>query len=271
VHKNHILWLILLMFLFFSPVFAQTEKNAADENEITPGLLQQHALVVPEKDEASADLWPDSELELDYDEIDDFEIADPLEPWNRAMFTVNDRLYFWVLKPVAKGYSAVIPEWGRVRVKNAFHNIAAPVRFVNNLLQLKVDRAGTEAVRFAVNTTAGLGGLFDVARNLDLEAYDEDLGQTLGTYGVGNGFYLVWPVLGSSSLRDSVGKVGDTFLDPVWYIPDGELQLALRSLDYTNRTSLRIGDYEDMKESAIDPYISFRSAYIQHRNKKVKE
>ena len=198
-------------------------------------------------------------------------IADPIEPWNRAMFAFNDKFYFWVAKPLAKGYSAIVPEWGRVRVKNIFQNITMPVRFVNNLLQLKIRGAGTELLRFVFNTTAGVGGMFDVAKNIDLKAPEEDLGQTLGVYGIGNGFYIVWPVLGFSTLRDSVGTVGDYFLDPVSYITPTEPQIGVRAFDYTNETSLHIGDYEDMKESALDPYISFRSAYIQYRKNKIKE
>jgi phospholipid-binding lipoprotein MlaA len=211
------------------------------------------------------------ERETEYKEAEENGISDPLEPWNRAMFTFNDKLYFWAAKPLARGYSAIVPEWGRVRVKNIFQNISMPVRFVNNLLQLKIRGAGTELLRFVFNTTAGVGGMFDVARNIDLKVSDEDLGQTLGVYGIGNGFYIVWPVLGPSSLRDTVGTVGDYFLDPVSYITPTESQIGVRTFDYTNETSLHIGDYEDMKESAIDPYISFRSAYIEYRKNKIKE
>jgi phospholipid-binding lipoprotein MlaA len=146
-----------------------------------------------------------------------------------------------------------------------------PVRFVNNLLQLKIKGAGTELLRFVFNTTAGVGGMFDVARNIDLRPQEEDLGQTLGVYGIGNGFYLIWPVLGLSSLRDTVGYAGDFFLDPVNYITPAGSRIAVRSVDITNRTSLRIGDYEDLKESALDPYVSFRDAYFEHRNSKIKE
>ncbi len=208
----------------------------------------------------------------EYEEVaDENGISDPLEPWNRAMFTFNDKLYFWVAKPLARGYSAIVPEWGRVRVKNIFQNISTPVRFVNNLLQLKIRGAGTELLRFVLNTTAGAGGMFDVAKNIDLKGSEEDLGQTLGVYGMDNGFYVFWPVLGPSSLRDSVGTVGDFFLEPVSYITPIEALVGVRSFDYTNGTSLHIGDYEDIKESALDPYISFRGAYVQYRKNKIKE
>jgi phospholipid-binding lipoprotein MlaA len=199
-------------------------------------------------------------------------IADPLEPLNRVFFTFNDKLYFWLLKPVAQGYGAVVPEWGRLRVRNVFKNAATPVRLVNSLLQFKVHAAAKELGRFLVNTIGGLGGMFDILEdNPDAQPSNEDLGQTLGSYGIGEGFYIVWPVLGPSSLRDSVGSVGDHFLEPVSYITPIWDSLAVRTGDRVNDTSLRIGDYEDFKESALDPYISMRDAYKEHRRSKISE
>lgn len=236
------------------PVFVHAEEAVTEQVE-TPVVIG-----APEEQEAA------------YEEAaGENGIADPLEPWNRAMFTFNDKLYFWLLKPVAQGYSALVPEWGRLRVKHMFQNSTMPVRFVNNLLQLKIDDAGIEMLRFVLNTTAGALGMFDVAKNIGLRPQEEDLGQTLGVYGIGNGLFLIWPVLGASSLRDTAGMVGDSFLDPVNYITPAGSRIAVRSVDITNRTSLRIGDYEDMKESALDPYVSFRSAYFEHRNSKIKE
>ena len=257
------------------PVLVYAADSMAEQEKSSPpaeSAQEQETGMV--KDEQKPDPAGEfvSAQELEYEEItEDNGIADPLEPWNRVMFTFNDKLYFWVLKPVAKGYSAIVPEWGRVRVKNIFRNITMPIRFVNNLLQLKIDEAGTELLRFVFNTTAGVGGMFDVAKNIGLRERDEDFGQTLGVYGIGNGFYLVWPVFGPSSLRDTVGIAGDYFLDPVHYITPLGSKIAVRSVDITNRTSLHIGDYEDMKESALDPYISFRNAYFQYRNNKIKE
>lgn len=266
-------WPAILFFMVL-PVFAYADGPPVEQGKSTTlsaPVVERESAPIPEEGKATF-VISGIEQEPDYEEIiEENGISDPLEPWNRAMFTFNDKLYFWVLKPVAKGYSAVVPEWGRVRVRNIFQNITMPVRFANNLLQLKIKGAGTELLRFAFNTTVGVGGMFDVAKNIDLKAQDEDLGQTLGVYGIGNGFYLVWPVLGPSSLRDTVGTVGDFFLDPVYYISDTGLRIAVRSLDVTNTTSLHIGDYEDLKESALDPYISFRDAYFQHRNNKVKE
>jgi phospholipid-binding lipoprotein MlaA len=143
---------------------------------------------------------------------------------------------------------------------------------VNSLLQLKFHAAAKEIGRFLVNTTAGFGGMFDILKdNPNAQPSEEDLGQTLGSYGIGNGFYIVWPVLGPSSLRDSFGLAGDYFLDPVSYITPTIDRTAIRAGDRVNDISLRIGEYEDLKESAIDPYVSFRNAYIQYRDKKVKE
>lgn len=221
-----------------------------------------------------------------FDEIDEWEdpfanaaeekkpIADPLEPFNRAMFVFNDKMYFWVLKPVARGYGYVVPEPGRVAVKRFFSNLYTPVRLVNSVLQFKFKHAGTELSRFAINTTVGVLGFTDPARDKwDIYIHKEDFGQTLGFYGSGPGFYLVLPVLGPSSLRDGVGMVGDFFLDPLNYIyADKKLtRLSIEAYERVNSVSLLIGEYEDIKETAIDPYIFIRDAYHQHRESYIEE
>lgn len=200
-------------------------------------------------------------------------IADPWEPFNRAMFTFNDRLYFWVLKPVAEGYSAVVPEPARVSVGNFFSNLRAPIRFVNCVLQANLIGASTELFRFMLNSTIGLAGLFDPAggEEINLVRQDEDFGQTLGSYGVGQGFYIVWPFFGPSSPRDTVGMVGDFFSYPISYLDPWYVWTAVRGYQAINDTSLQIGDYEAIKDAALDPYISIRNAYIQYRQKKVEE
>ncbi|MDO8784944.1 MAG: VacJ family lipoprotein, partial [Syntrophales bacterium] len=137
-------------------------------------------------------------------------IPDPLKPFNHLMFRFNDKLYFYVLKPIARGYKAVLPEKVRLSVRNALSNIATPVRFINCTLQGKLKSAGTELARFLVNTTWGVLGLFDPAKNyLHLEKTPEDFGQTLGKYGIKEGFYVVWPFWGPSNLRDTIGMTGD--------------------------------------------------------------
>jgi phospholipid-binding lipoprotein MlaA len=205
------------------------------------------------------------------DDIKDEEavtIADPLEPFNRAMYHFNDKLYFWMLKPVAQGYSKVVPEGARISVKNFFSNLLAPIRFLSCLLQADFSGAATEFGRFGINTIWGIGGLLDpsAGKELDLQRQDNDLGLVLAYYGVGHGFYIVWPFLGPSSPRDSVEIVGEYFLYPgPWYD-----WVGLEGVDMVNATSLRIGDYESLKDAAIDPYVAMRDAYIQYRLKKIK-
>ena len=199
-------------------------------------------------------------------------VADPLSPWNRAMFHFNDKLYFWLLKPLSRGYRAVIPTPVRSGVKNFFHNITMPIRMISCLLQGKGRAASAELSRFLINSTVGVIGFGNPAKRWpELNPSEEDIGQTLGSYGIGNGFYIVWPVLGPSTLRDSVGMVGEWFLDPVSYVHPTEAYLEIWTLDKVNETSFRIGDYESLKEAAIDPYVAFRNAYIQYRKKKVEE
>jgi phospholipid-binding lipoprotein MlaA len=214
----------------------------------------------------------DLEGELQGEEKEITAIPDPLEPFNRAMFHFNDKLYFWVLKPVAQGYNQVVPEPARVGVRNFFSNLRMPVRFVSSLLQGDIQGAATQLGRFLVNTIWGVGGLLDPASSeqLNISKQDADLGQTLGIYGVGQGFYLVWPILGPSSARDSVGLAGDYFLYPVSYINPWYDWLAVRSYEEVNDASLNIGDYESLKEAAIDPYVAVRNAYHQYRQKKVE-
>ena len=200
------------------------------------------------------------------------EIADPLESFNRAMHQFNDKLYFWALKPVAQGYKKVVPEPARVSVNNFFSNLGFPSRFLSCLLQTDFSGAATELGRFTINTIWGIGGLMDPSssKELDLQKQDTDLGQTLGVYGVGHGFYIVWPILGPSSPRDSISTAGDYLLYPVSYIYPWYAWLGVRGYEEVNDTSLRIGDYESLKNAAIDPYVAFRDAYIQYRMKKVK-
>lgn len=206
------------------------------------------------------------------DKLDEEEISDPLEPVNRAIFTFNDKLYFWVLKPVSTGYSKVLPEPARVAVRNLYTNISMPMRFAGSLMQGKVVAAGTELARFAINTTLGLAGLFDVAAdNFGLQAHMEDLGQTLGFYGIGNGLYLVLPVLGPSTLRDTIGLAGDAMIYPVAYIQPVEAMVGVIACDKINRTSLSLGTYDDWKNTSLDLYTSMKDAYVKRRKILIKK
>ncbi|MCX7816813.1 MAG: VacJ family lipoprotein [Syntrophales bacterium] len=211
--------------------------------------------------------------DIDTEEEERIEIPDPLEPFNRVMFTFNDKLYFFVLKPIAQGYSKVLPEKVRVCVKNFFSNILFPVRLVNCFLQGNAEGVAAELARFTANTVFGLGGVIDFAsrEDINIPKCDEDFGQTLGSYGLGPGFYINWPFLGPSSPRDTVGWIGDSLLYPFQYVKPWYVSITTKVYDKVNDTSLRIGDYEALKEAAVDPYVAVRDAYAQYRYQKIKE
>lgn len=193
-------------------------------------------------------------------------IADPLEPVNRFFFKVNDKLYFWILKPTARVYRKAIPEDFRGLFSNFYNNISSPIRIVNNLIQLRVKDAGTEFARLAINSTVGIGGLRDCAGEcFGVRMRDADFGQTLGSYDVGQGFYLVWPVLGPSTARDTAGFGFDLLLYPTTWFTSFEVSAGVRAHRTVNSLSFHIGDYEALKQAAIDPYVSMRNAYVQNR------
>ena len=199
-----------------------------------------------------------------------FPIPDPLQGMNRAFYKFNDKLYFWVLKPVAQGYGKVLPQPARLSVQNFFNNVYAPIRIVNCGLQGDYKKGSTEVSRFGINSTLGLIGLFDPAKNWFHLAppSEEDFGQTLGCY-KGPGFYLNLPFAGSTSLRDGIGSLVDMCIVPSWWVlthyPASYIAAGATVLDVVNRTSLRIGEYEEFKRAALDPYVAIRDAYNQHR------
>jgi len=251
---------------------SQLEENGKEEETSATGELKEGK--EPSDDLSDEDLEFEEELDFLEEEGEEVAtIADPLEPFNRAVFHFNDKLYFWFLKPAARGYNYVFPEDFRICVRNFFTNLLFPVRFVNSILQGNFRGAGIELSRFMTNSTLGLGGLFDPSsRGLNLPMQDEDLGQTLGVYRMGHGFYLTMPVLGPYTVRSLLGWVGDSFLDPVtWYVNPMLLSWGVKGYKKFNEVSLTLGDYEALKEAAIDPYVAIRNAYIQYRNTKVKE
>ncbi|RZB37201.1 MAG: phospholipid-binding lipoprotein MlaA [Desulfobacteraceae bacterium Eth-SRB2] len=271
------IFLFSLFFVFLStgcahrpvtPSQAVSEDLQGDQNrQITTGDTEQMPSGSEMEDKSDEDFFED---EFEEDEV---QVADPLSPWNRAMFHFNDKLYFWALKPLARGYKAIAPDFVRTGVKNFFRNIATPIRLVNCILQAKGNAAAVEFSRFVVNTTIGVLGFGSPADKYPrlIPPDSEDLGQTLGNYGIGNGIYIVWPIFGPSTLRDSIGRAGDFFLDPVSYVEPAEASVGIRAFDTVNNTSFRIGDYETLKKSAIDPYTALRDIYLQIRENKIKE
>ena len=195
-------------------------------------------------------------------------IADPLEPLNRFFFHFNDKLYYWVLKPVARVYSGFFPEDLQIAIRNAFDNLRTPARAVSCLLQGRIRKSSEEVVRFALNSTVGIFGVGDFAKDvLGLYSSYEDLGQTFAFYGAGGGFYINWPFLGPSNFRDSLGMLGDAYLHPIILL-DAEWGVIIGAWTFekVNYTALTLGDYELFTETALDPYAAVKDAYQQYRN-----
>jgi len=212
--------------------------------------------------------------EDEYADEEEVELTpDPFIGLNKGFYHFNDKMYFWVFKPVSRGYGFIIPEELRMAIRNVFYNIRFPVRFINCLLQGKGRKASYEFGQFFINTTVGFLGLQNVAANYPkLQPSREDLGQTFAVWGFDNGAYLTIPFLGPSSLRDGLGRLGDIFIDPIWWVPvEIWTSVAIRAGETVNDVSLRIGEYEALKEAAIDPYVMLRNAYIQNRNKLIAE
>ncbi len=230
-------------------------------------LLPANAGLVHAADDGDVDFLSDEFYEQEPETIS---VYDPLEPMNRAIFTFNDRAYFWILKPVATGYAYVLPWEVRGCVSNFFNNLQEPVRFVNCLLQARFSDAGRVLARFLINSTGGVFGLADPAtRDLDIPPVEASLGETLGRWGVGDGFYLVMPLFGSTTLRDFSGTVVDALAMTPYYSwsDDFLVNSGIYAEKEVNKISLHLGEYEDLKELSFDPYVSLRNAYFQYRRR----
>jgi phospholipid-binding lipoprotein MlaA len=199
-------------------------------------------------------------------------IADPLEPFNQDMYALNDFLVLYVLEPAAKVEKAIVPWEFRTILRNMGNNIRFPVRFVNCLLQGKWEKGGDEFAAFFVNTTAGFLGMADVAAAYPgLLRSPEDMGQTFAVWGWTESAYLALPFFGPSSFRDTLGKLPDAVLDPLFWLVKSPQSIGLRAGEAVNDTSFQIGDYEALKKAALDPYVAIRNGYVQNRNKKIAE
>lgn len=193
---------------------------------------------------------------------------DPYEGFNRAMYAVNEGVDV-VLKPVAQGYDAAAPLPVKAGVGNFFGNIADVWTAVNNLLQGKIDQAASDAGRVLLNTTVGIGGVFDIASEVGLQKHSEDFGQTLGKWGVGAGPYFFWPIIGPRTTRDTLGWGVDAYVDPVSNVSDVPWRnslLGVRLID--TRASLLPSD-KVVEEAAFDKYNYVRDAYLQHRRSQI--
>jgi len=223
------------------------------------------------------------EFEDEFSEQESNDTMDPLSGYNRIMTSFNDTFFTYLLNPVSEAYAYVIPQPIRLGISNAIDNIQFPIRFANNLLQGKFQNSSDELGRFIINSTVGLGGLIDVATDYmttPIPAHDEDFGQTLGYYGVGSGFHVVLPFVGPSNIRDIVGISADAYLSPLvnvrglenYKIPNNFAQtIGIYAVHTINKTSLHLGEYENLKEDAVDLYPFFRDIYEQKRNSDIAE
>ncbi|MFM9864848.1 MAG: VacJ family lipoprotein [Micropepsaceae bacterium] len=195
---------------------------------------------------------------------------DPLEGSNRFFFEVNQVLDDVLLRPVAIGYRAVVPDFARDGVRNFMNNLNSPVIFANDLFQGEGDRAGDTLLRFGINSTIGIGGLFDIAKELGHPYHDEDFGQTLAVWGVGEGPYFYFPLMGPSTARDFTGFVVDRGLDPLTYVNWGDdgweyAPVGRTVLNVIDLRSRNIETLDDIERSSVDYYASIRSLYRQSR------
>jgi phospholipid-binding lipoprotein MlaA len=206
----------------------------------------------------------------DPEAVAEFEATnDPLEPWNRGMYFVNDGIDTLLLRPAAEAYRIFIPPEIRTGVRNMLGNLRSPVILLNDVLQGETERAGNTLGRFVLNTTIGLGGFFDVATGFGLPPHGEDFGQTLAVWGVPEGPYLFLPILGPSNPRDLAGSGVDALSNPIGYITGDRLfdpvtltRIGVQGLD--TREGL-IEPLDALRAGSIDPYATLRSAYRQRR------
>ncbi len=213
----------------------------------------------------------DAELDALLGEEEDVEISDPIEPFNRAIFWFNDKLYIILLKPIARGWRYIAPEPIRVSISDFYYNLKAPIRIVNAVLQGRGKDAYNETGRFLINSTVGIAGFHDVGKDhYQLPRQEIDFGTTLGHWGAGPGFYLVLPILGPSSARDGIGNLVDFYLDPKTYLINNDEQIntnyvAIRAVETINEISIDKDTYDAIREQSLDPYLVVRDAYAQHR------
>lgn len=204
----------------------------------------------------------------------DDDVGDPIEPLNRIIFSVNDFLQRLLLRPLAEIYILMIPDFMREGVRNVLNNLRAPVVLANDLLQWEGQRALDTTKRFFINSTIGIGGIIDVAEQWGIKGHDEDFGQTLAVWGVGEGFYLVLPILGPSNPRDGIGKLADFYLDPLSQWADNtdreeisDTRTVLRGIDSFSRV---MDDLQKLKETSIDYYAAVRSISRQKRKTEIR-
>jgi phospholipid-binding lipoprotein MlaA len=225
---------------------------------------------------APAGEWPSAQARDDDEDeeyVDEFAAQDPFERFNEKVFRFNYNVDRFVLKPAARLYNAIMPEPFQVMISNGFDNIAFVPRMVNSALQGKWGGAGREMARFLINSTAGIGGLFDPAGDYwGIPKSREDFGQTLGWYGVGPGPYLILPFLEPLTIRDGIGRGVDSLLDPLsWLLPLFWDRVGMTLGNILNERSLNLELFQGFEEGVIDLYSAVRHGYLQRRRQLIQE
>jgi len=216
----------------------------------------------------------DDEFDLDLNsEYAQKPINDPLESFNRAVFSFNDVVDDFLLEPVAIGYTTVMPKWGQKRVSNFLSNLGEPVNLVNSTLQAKDQSAFTALWRFIINSTFGLLGTFDAASEIGLAKKPESFGETLYVWGVEESPYLVLPILGPSTLRDGVGFGVDYALNPFNYntVIDSDERYIIAAARIVDTRARLLPTTDKLDEIALDRYVTYRSSYLQNFEKSANE
>ncbi len=201
----------------------------------------------------------------DYEAMD----QDPLEPFNRAVHQFNYTVDGAILRPAAMIYRGIVPEKGRELVTNFLDNLYTPVIFANSVLQLDAENSFSSFFKFMLNSTVGIGGIFNVAAETDLKVRHADFGQTLAIYGMDSGPYVVLPIIGPCNARDTVGRIGDAFMNPFNYVDTG-VSIAMWTATAIDKRSTNMKLLDDIYGSSLDPYATFRSGYTQKRTEDIR-
>jgi phospholipid-binding lipoprotein MlaA len=251
------------------------------------GEVETSAPEAPDSDAVPSEPGDPSELfelpgasEEDLASIDDSFLdedmgADPAERdqtprWNRRVFAFNEGFVRWVMRPISRGYQALTPKFAREMIQRGFDNLESPVIFANDMMQLDPCRAGRTFGRFVLNSTVGIGGLFDVAAEMGVERHDTDFGETLGRWGVRSGTFFMLPVLGPSTARDTLGELVDTALRPEVWLLGGFPRLALTGGDGLSTYDIQAERLDALRDTSIDFYAALRSAYLMDRDARIE-
>ncbi len=270
--RGSMLTAVLVLSLGISGLFDAGWADTTEEEKNEIRMFQSETPVSPAEKRAGlsvAYMVEEAEGAAGQDEAD----QDPWEPFNDAMFSFNRNVFDrFLLRPVSVVWDTVLPDPVQRSLSNAFDNLAVVRRLVNNVFQLKMEGAGREVARFTINSTIGVAGLFDVAKDgFGIQQSDEDTGQTMGVYGIGPGPYLILPFLPPLTVRDGIGLAADGAMNPLNYFIPFAATAGMYGTNAVNERSLNLDKFERVEETVVDLYSAVRNAYLQRRAAAIKE